>query len=225
MNYKHGQKDKKWRYKVSPDCLDSMIKEKINPAEIARLCGCTRQAIHLRLKKLGVKYACRSKGKVIKEEVMEYIKKGFTTKEIADKLDTNIWVIHYHTKTSGLKPNSIDDRNHASMLFWRSKGLSATEIAKEVGSHSNTVMMYLRSINKRAADGRLDRARQSIVKSRISGHEHKWSAVILLRNRCYSKKEISEELNLPYQVVANYFYRKKIKAFDGRKNFTKKKGK
>ena len=77
--YKFNQEGKKYSYKVSPECLDAMIEEKINPSEIARQCGMTRQAVHLRFKKLGIDYATNeSRTGPILKAIKDYIRRSWT---------------------------------------------------------------------------------------------------------------------------------------------------
>ena len=121
---------KNYHYKISPKCLKSFIKDDIRAVDIAKACSMTRQAVSQRIKGTGIDdYGKRNQKR---EAIIKYGKKGFTVKEMEEMVGATVPTIRKHLRSVGVVACRPEKRKLASLLFFRNRGYSGVEIAKEM---------------------------------------------------------------------------------------------
>lgn len=90
-----------WIHKISNECLNDALDAGLSQSEIARMCNCSRQAIHCR-----INYKPRPKITIKYNVIRELHKLGFTSKQIQIAMKyKHIDSVYKALKKLNLKPN------------------------------------------------------------------------------------------------------------------------
>jgi len=138
--------------KLSNDCLESFKKEGLTPPQIAKMCGCSRQNVYERFKRV---YKIPIKDK----KTYDLWRRGRTTLEIATEMGYTRWGALNALRRLKLKPNKKSMPKHTMVILLRNKGHTALEIASELNMQIMTVWQILNKYNSRPVRGDVGRPR------------------------------------------------------------------
>ncbi len=120
----------KFKYKISPECLEAFKGEGLTQSQIAQTCGMSRQAIHRRLTKI-------YKTPRQYTRTINLVRKGFHLSEIIQITGKKITTIRNRLRRILTKEEynwfktARHRRREASVNLWRTKCYTPKEIAQE----------------------------------------------------------------------------------------------